>query len=705
MEPASKLANGLWNGFAASMDLHDGSGPVKNGKHVVDKKRQRLSGDGSSLVLHEKRINELQGQLMESNGRLSESNERIHSLEIFVKQQEAWLDQEREAHEETRTALEEATQTIHGFAMQRFALQMQLEVIPELEEKIATLQREFDQRLLKETVALSTQFQAALSQYFADAKLETEKRAERERAQEEQRLEELRKKCEMLETVNSELDNDVMRLTVHRQLAEDRAQELQQALDTEVAELNEERNAAYLMAHDVFSLEEQLKESTNQLAMVQANLQQSLEYNGRCYQEFARARQEIDTLRLQESAQACQDMDTLRTQLTAAKGELEVTKGELEVTKADLNVARQELHDAYVEASRLGEELQEKNKMLALRENASTSNEIKVATKTVIDLACKLGDPKAQAPALNEKISYSKWRLAVNTTMQTLSTEGIAHWEPEAKVVQGAVTVISTLTAILLGLFLDVGQKNEKLIEAYDKLAAHAKEVDAELDRCKCPDLRAEVQRLKNEIAQTEKEMAEAETIIHRQDGTNKDLSIRVKRRSALESVEVNGDYLLRDLVKVQDQRSQLTKQVESLERSLASSRTAAEKLRIEKSDLAVRLAEAEKQIPAPRALLYVKDLGDNVEDLRRSLGPIAEQTCAQCTLYLGKAREAERRRNIAEQAVVEEQRRLVKMTQDNKLFIEAKVKVTIPRDWPDTFCSPRPLQVPRTRGPGASRR
>lgn len=69
-------------------------------------------------------------------------------------------------------------------------------------------------------------------------------------------------------------------------------------------------------------------------------------------------------------------------------------------------------------------------------------------------------------------------------------------------------------------------------------------------------------------------------------------------------------------------------------------------------------------------------DLSTNVQELRRSLGPIGEEiTCTQCTLYLGAAREADRKRELAEQSVVEEQRRLVKMSQDGQRNLEAKLK------------------------------
>lgn len=112
------------------------------------------------------------------------------------------------------------------------------------------------------------------------------------------------------------------------------------------------------------------------------------------------------------------------------------------------------------------------------------------------------------------------------------------------------------------------------------------------------------------------------------------------------------------------------------MERSLASSRTTMEKLKAENGELAAKLLQAEKKIPAPRALLHVRDLSENVEELRRSLGPLGEDiTCTQCTLYLGKAREAERERELAEQSVVEEQRRLVKMSQDGQRVLDAKLK------------------------------
>ena len=678
MEPSRKPLNGLWNGFASSLDLHDGTG-------VTDKKRQRLSGDAVSF---DKRINELQGQLIESN-------ERAHTLESFVKQQQLWLEQEREAHAETqdemtrtqgelaRTRLA-ASELADAHAQECFMYKMQLVILPELEEQVRTMEEQQERQLREETIRLTKEFQGSLIHLTGQMKLEMDKRLASERKRD---LESVAQKMTILEDENRDLGAQNMQLAIHRQMADDRAEELQRTLAAVTDDLHAERTVAFDMAHDLHTLEEQLKESNNQLAMVQLNLHETREALGG-------------------------ERDTLRVQLESVNGQLTLVNGQLQTTKSELELCRQELHDAYVEASRLGEELQEEKKQTKAapvpvndwRENDG----LKLAIKELVDLACQLGDTHAEAPALTEKIGYSQWRAAVSEALRNLGHCGIANWKPHHRLVSGAVTVIGTLMPILYCLFKDAGQKNEKLIASYDKLTAHAKGLEAELDRCKCTDLRAEVVRLRNEIAQTEKEMMEAESLIHQQNGHNQDLSIRVKRRSALESVEVDGRSLLKDLVKVQDQRSQLTKQVEGLERSLAASRTAVEKLQTEKGDLTARLLEAEKQIPPPRALVYVKDLSENVEDLRRSLGPIGEQSCAQCTLYLGKAREAERRRDIAEKSVMEEQRRLVKMTQDSKLFLEAKIKVREPGGGPLTFCLACNLlmwSVPRARCPGEDRR
>lgn len=280
-----------------------------------------------------------------------------------------------------------------------------------------------------------------------------------------------------------------------------------------------------------------------------------------------------------------------------------------------------------------------------------------------VNLACKLGDLQAKSKALAEQIDYHEWRTHVGKVAnRPMDNKTLTN------VFKGAVIVLKTLVPIVCNLLNDAGQKNDTLVKAYDALAAHAKQADAELERCKCADLR-------KEIAAMEKEMSEAESLIHEQHGTNKDLAIRVERRTALESAKIDGYSLLKDLVSAQEQRRQLHAQVQTLERSLAAARTTVEKLQTERGDLAARLLEAEKKIPTHRAVVQLGSLQETVEDLRQTLGSLASPTCNQCNIYLAKARDAERKRALAEEAVVEEQRRLQRMDQSNKLFIEAKVK------------------------------
>jgi chromosome segregation ATPase len=425
-----------------------------------------------------------------------------------------------------------------------------------------------------------------------------------------------------------ELRGQLAQADIMHQMTNARVQEAEARIAALETELQAERASNFDLAHQVAAGEQKFNEKQAEAA----SLVYALEASRR-----AAARTDEHML------EVCKELEEVKGNVTSLEGELAT--------------AKKEAFDACVEVSRLGE---------AAADSLTTERAMTAAVLAVVRIAARLGDPQAEGKALTDQIDYAAWRRGATAMMETA--------ELNAVVVQGAATVIGTLIPILYGLYMDAGVKNEKLITNYDALATHAKALEADLAGCKCPEMRAY-------IAQIEKEMTEAESLIHKQNGTNQDLHIRVQRRSAVESfrVDVDGQGMFKDLVMVRDQKKQLQDQVQRLERDLASARTATANLQKEKGQIAARLLEAEKQIPPPRALLFVGDLEDNVEQLRRSLGPLGDSTpCNQCTIYLGKAREAERKRSIAEQSVVEEQRRLVKMTEDNKLFVEAKIKASM---------------------------
>jgi len=385
------------------------------------------------------------------------------------------------------------------------------------------------------------------------------------------------------------------------------------------------------------------------------------------YDDLAHSWRQAQQMHNQELSEVNAELNQVGERYNKVVEERDALSRQLAQVSGYLKTAHEELHDACVEASRLGEELAEAKRQTAPPPpppvEEKPSDKLVSYIHIVVSLACKVGDLQAKSKALAEQIDYNEWRAHVGKVAnKPMDTKTLTN------VFKGAVIVLKTLVPIVCNLLNDAGQKNETLVKAYDALAAHAKQADAELERCKCADLR-------KELAAMEKEMSEAESLIHEQHGTNKDLSLRVERRTALESAKIDGYSLLKDLVSAQEQRRQLHAMVQTLERSLAAARTTVEKLQTEKGDLAARLLEAEKRIPTHRAVVQLGSLQESVEELRQSLGALANPTCNQCNIYLAKARDAERKRTIAEEAVVEEQRRLQRMDQSNKLFVEAKVK------------------------------
>jgi hypothetical protein len=600
-----------WDTFAASLDFHtDGAGALING--AKDKKRQRPADQVTTAASAEKRLNTVQGQLIEANG-------RIHVLETFVAQQEAWLDQERLDHAATDRALRETEERVRP---------QPEAVADELDEM-----REANVRLVM----------------ACDMAVQRAEQAEKELAKERM--------------VSDGLTHKV--LFMQREC--DRAHEQRASAESENARV----------ASDLASLEDELEEANRAAVSFE-----SMWEKAKAKADDADAECKVKARALEQAEAQLDktqtDLEASQTQLDTTRVDLQATHAELARVKAQLEESRKETHDACVETSRLGEALAEK------RKRPSMGRKVHEAVRDVVQIACRLGDPQAESQALTSRIDYGAWRVAA---MEAMSEEARVM---DAVVIKGAAVVIGTLVPILYALYRDVGEHNEKLGSEYDALAEHCKQLEMAMDLnaasattttttttatasgqspqgCKCVEFKAY-------IAQLEKEMAEAENIIHQQDGTNKDLNIRVQRRSALESVKIDKSSLLEDLVMVQDQRRQLQTQVQGLERSLAAARTATDKLQHEKGDLAARLLEAEKQIPPPRALLYVKDLGENIQELRRSLGPMGEEPCDQCAIYLGKARDADKKRDLAEQGVMEEQRRLVKLTEFNKYALESKI-------------------------------
>ena len=465
--------------------------------------------------------------------------------------------------------------------------------------------------------------------------------------------------AEPLEQMRRTVDDLTEQLRLAREEAEQLGQEkgmlsMELAMTKDTVEVLGAEVA--LVKSEALLLASQYDQTNVELQMVRQDAAQLASQHDQTNLELQMARQDAAQLVSQydqtivELQLARQNSAQLVSQYDQTNAELQMARETVTQLGVQLESSRNEAYEACAEASRLGEALAESRP-------AAVDARVREALRAVVLIACRLGDPQNEAEALTKCINYRGWRESVGT---------VDELDPE--LIQGAATVIGTLVPILYGLFLEVGQHNEKLVSEYDALVQRARQLETDLSNCKCPELRAH-------IAQIEKEMSEAEALIHQQNGVNKDLHTRVQHRSALESVQVDGASLLRDLVLVQDQKRQLEVQVQGLERSLAATRSLAEKLQTEKGELSSQLLEAQKQIPPPRSLLYVKDLSDNVEELRRSLGPMGEEHCTFCTLCLGKAREAERKLEIAEQGIVEEQRRLVRMTQDHKKTLDSRIR------------------------------
>jgi|WetSurMetagenome_2_1015567.scaffolds.fasta_scaffold00274_29 golgin subfamily B member 1 len=536
----------------------------------------------------EKRLHELQGQLIVAN-------DRAHTMEVFIQQQETWLEQEREEHAATDRRLQNVETELYE---ERMRNQIQTSVMTALEAEVEEATRRLAQ-VMEDSARQVAQANGAcleLKAYIAKIELEdTAAQVKEEAAQEMERF---------------------------RQTLEDAHQEeIVQLVQTHIAE-----SAATQAERD--ALHDELGERVRKL----------------------HADGEMSAQRVHELEQLGEGASLRIHQLERQLGKAAV----------ELDQSRQETHEACCEASRLGEALAEK------RQKMSLGRKMREALQTIFTIACQLGDRQADSAVLTDNIDYASWRKSLSA-LSTTGSETMDDIDPS--LIHGAATVIGTLVPILYSLFVDVGKSNEKLISEYDRVAERCKELEAELVKCECP-------KLKAYIAQIEKEMRDAEQLIHQQNGVNKDLHIRVSHRNSLDQVKIDGANLLQNMVMAQEQKRQLQVQVASLERTLASVRSTSEKLQSEKGELEAKLLEAEKQIPPPRALIHIGTLSDNVEELRRSLGPLVEDVdCAQCVLYLGKAREADRKCALAEQSVVEEQRRLVLLTQENKRAFEGKMR------------------------------
>lgn len=222
---------------------------------------------------------------------------------------------------------------------------------------------------------------------------------------------------------------------------------------------------------------------------------------------------------------------------------------ELREAQEALAESRKETDEACCEVNRMGEALAQIREQKESGPSPVLADGMLPALQSLVQLAFKLGDPHADSPALTEVLNYVDWHAAVEPIL------GASDLSLAPLAIGGAAQVIGTLVPILYSLYVEVGQHNGKLIHEYDAVAARCKELEAELAKCKCPELKAH-------IAQLEKEMCEAEDLVNKQNGVNKDLHIRVQHRTALEQVKIDGAPLLQGLVMAQDQRRQLEMQV-----------------------------------------------------------------------------------------------------------------------------------------------
>src|SRR6185369_16045758 len=418
----SKVADsGAWDSFATALDFHNNPKPTQPAPEV-EKTRARLSLEGEPAGLAVGgRLNEVQGQLISAN-------ERIHALESFAKEQETWLDQERLDHAETWHLLQQANKCL---SEERSLHQIQNGIIPALQEQIQMASRDADERVTRESLRLSMDFQQALAKATAQLKQDMDERLAQETARIQQEAEDA-------------LAQQASQHTMALEMAWQRADEIEKDLSSRLVK----EEAASKLLYEKLVHAQRMADAADEASYL---LRKEVAERGNTIEDLE---EKVTNLReeLRETEATATSVQTALEAQVVHIGE------ELAQAKTDLRLAQEQIHEACCEVSRLGESLAEKRSGPVSRE----------ALLSVIKLACRLGDLQSDAPALAEHINYAVWRAAVSALD---GNDGSTEIDPS--VVGGAATVIGTLVPILYSLYCQVGQHNEKLIAEYEAVAAH----------------------------------------------------------------------------------------------------------------------------------------------------------------------------------------------------------------------------------------
>ncbi len=245
--------------------------------------------------------------------------------------------------------------------------------------------------------------------------------------------------------------------------------------------------------------------------------------------EATTLRQELETTRAEVDELRERDGCHLEEQLQLTM-QLSRTSAQLEAERQQGVAAADELRDARCsegEWKRAAEECERHmHEMGAAWESRERA---RPALERLIQVAIALGDRHKDSESLTHRIDYPAWRLS--------TTCGSGDpFNPE--LVGGAVLVVETLIPILVDLYAVALSTNDKLRREYDALVDHAKSLESTPTS---PQACAECAGLRTRMATLEKEMADAEAVVSRQNALNHDLHARVQHRMVLDMIRL-GD-------------------------------------------------------------------------------------------------------------------------------------------------------------------
>jgi hypothetical protein len=405
--------------------------------------------------------------------------------------------------------------------------------------------------------------------------------------------------------------------------------------------LEEERRQSYALSLERDALQFQLGQQRGELDGTRLLL---MEEQVRVYglqQDLGALRGQVDQLQV---ALLEEQMRTgaLQQELGEAKQGHQV---ELSSVRAELEAQRCLGQEA---VTRLAQE-QENNRLNqvaiehlegAAQQSASALTEAAPLLLRLLNALAKMADHHCDA---ENPQAYSEWRKLVNEA-QTAQLTNPRLWS-------GACDVLELLVPSLIQLYQVACATNEKLRIEYDKVASHAQ--------------------------QLEREMAQAEQVFNKQVEANRQMLARLDQRVAIDSVVVDGAKVYEQLIAVSEKKRDLEEHIKGLERLVGSLKPLVARLREDKAALESRVRALQEAVPPPRSLVLVRELRSMVDEeaasLRERLGLVDSQHCTLCVLCLGRAQEAERQLEMTRAAMKEEQRRLVRLAEDQKEMYEAR--------------------------------